>query len=197
MAWALLFLDVALGIKYFLYLRTYAHLQHKEDKAAAAPPPRRGSVSARSRRGSVNLRRLSVYREDVDLRRVDLYCVHISADRLKERVEFLTLKYSGHAPMFQFVVWARQLALMGLVFFTDSVEPVSIDLSAHNATTAAQGSVGDQSIRVVRVQLLAAIFIVLYFWSLQMRFEPYQCTRPERPNCGTRVFMRVAVLNAR
>jgi hypothetical protein len=198
MACCLLGWDICLAFKYFLYLRTYSHLKHPEDNAAAdIPDPlwsthQRSSANARARRSSVDPRRSSVYREDVDLRPVRLHCVHISADRLKERVEFLTLKYSAHAPRYQFIVWARQLALMGLVFFTDIIEPVSIDLTANNATTAGSSSVSQKSIHVVRVQLFVAIFIVLYFWSLHLRYQctcptnaPYQCTCPE-VELGTR-----------
>ena len=81
------------------------------------------------------------------------------AIRLQQRIQYLTGRYAKHAPYWQLVIWARQLALM-------------LDATVARAVIE-NGGVADQR-AVVWVQAVVALAVLGSTWWYHARVQPYE-----------------------
>jgi hypothetical protein len=93
--------------------------------------------------------------------------------RLKARLHYMTERFGEHAPRWQFMVWARQVSLLFVVYGLrgrDIVQEVAANATIGDAVTVQESTFNAQA---GRTQAFCALIIFLFFWLCHHRMQPY------------------------
>ena len=121
---------------------------------------------------------------------------NLSNERLQLRLSFLTERFAGHAPYWQYMVWLRQFLLTLDVFIAQSIIDtrddildgvvvcrvengtdvsgvVDGDVEGGNRTADFCQPLSQTSLDAIWTHVVFAVLIFLVFWAAQLRVTPY------------------------